>query len=596
MFGTLNNLFRYGETVREHKYQFLRNLGELYFSEKSREQKFAGRLQKQSNQRLLGNIFKSWRSSFSTPNVELQKAEIFYSQNMKIKGFFALVKYARKMKELKQKRQEEEQEVNNFALNRFFKRWQRAFTHRMNMLGNRKCFKVKFSDYCRCKKCVAAQMEIDIRPEFDKFTTNPYPRLSSAMNSSRVEEDPSHLIKVNTSGHPFNKFFNPMERAYLKPTEEQIKDGSRTDCTIRTFNENENSFNPFNKCGIRETFDMTIPGSENNQNMIRSYDSDNIKNITQPYRNTLQSRENTQKNIGKHSYLQTERMSQNMHPNQTGRHTLSVETSTLNQSNVKSNSKENTIPKSTKNKAGSIRFCSSKKKQKKSNSRGRKMVKPVQSNQISTRFGGNKLIQSTSSLPQSLNYYGSKAEDVKLRENLNTSHETNRLLAKYENTNLKAKTTGNWDNSRFNTGAYDNSLNKSEVNNVTLTDQEKKDLTQKAMLTIRSESESKPPYTYSASPNSLEISSRIEPRFLPEHRPGTNLQSNATEPCYINLINEEASMGRVVHPAEPVTRVTINDHCLGSKRSNNQTTSRSKSNKKKNIGRKGTKKAVKKVR
>ena len=32
-------------------------------------------------------------------------------------------------------------------------------------------------------------MKIDIVPEFDKFITNPYPKISSVVNSSRVERE-----------------------------------------------------------------------------------------------------------------------------------------------------------------------------------------------------------------------------------------------------------------------------------------------------------------------------------------------------------------------------------------------------------------------
>ena len=55
-------------------------------------------------------------------------------------------------------------------------------------------------------------------------------------------------------------------------------DGTRTNCTIRTINDYENSFNPFNKWGVyKETFDLTIPGSLNrsNQGLLKSYDSNN---------------------------------------------------------------------------------------------------------------------------------------------------------------------------------------------------------------------------------------------------------------------------------------------------------------------------------
>lgn len=154
-------------------------------------------------------------------------------------------------------------------------------------------------------------MNVDIIPEFDKFTNNPYPRISNLINSSRVTKDESESVIIAKSSHPFTKFFNPLERSYIKPNSDEVRDGIRTNCTIRTFNEIENSINPFNKCGVKDTFDITIPGSANRSkfDMQRSYESETMKSMIQPQSST-QSKEN----YYKHSRLEDSN-SQNVHPN-----------------------------------------------------------------------------------------------------------------------------------------------------------------------------------------------------------------------------------------------------------------------------------------
>ena len=115
----------------------------------------------------------------------------------------------------------------------------------------------------------------------------------------------------------FRSKFNPSERGDIVPN----ADGTRTDWTIRTINENENSFNPFNKCGIqKETFDITTPGSLNRskQGLIKSYDSNNYDLISQPYNYANRSiNDNSKVSQNKSTrYLDEDSIVQNLHPNQ----------------------------------------------------------------------------------------------------------------------------------------------------------------------------------------------------------------------------------------------------------------------------------------
>lgn len=53
------------------------------------------------------------------------------------------------------------------------------------------------------------------------------------------------------------KFFNPMDRSYLRPKDDlQNETVNKTNYTMRTIGDNENSFNPFNKYGVRDVFEV----------------------------------------------------------------------------------------------------------------------------------------------------------------------------------------------------------------------------------------------------------------------------------------------------------------------------------------------------
>lgn len=141
------------------------------------------------------------------------------------------------------------------------------------------------------------QIDVDIKPEFDKFTDNPYPKITGMINTSRTELNRSHFETIPKSTHPFSKYANPLTRANINPNDD-TKDGVRTECTIRTMNPNENSFNPFNKCGVRETLNLTIPNSfqDSNYEFARSGTSDGSRLNKNPYRQSPKEQLNS-KNI-----------------------------------------------------------------------------------------------------------------------------------------------------------------------------------------------------------------------------------------------------------------------------------------------------------
>ena len=161
------------------------------------------------------------QNSSHLPSIRNDKIDKFYQQNLKVKAFYTLLRFAKKKKQIKKAMQQDDQKVDQYLVKKYFKNWRQAYSHKMNQLTNRKCFKVKFSDYCKCKKCLALQRSIDIKPEFDKFIVDPYPKISNAINSSReIFEDDSRLTIQSKSNHPFTKFFNPLERSYLRPEED----------------------------------------------------------------------------------------------------------------------------------------------------------------------------------------------------------------------------------------------------------------------------------------------------------------------------------------------------------------------------------------
>ena len=181
------------------------------------------------------------------------------------------------------------------------------------------------------------------------------------------------------------------------------------------------------------------------------------------------------------------------------------------------------IPKIKGTKTTSIKFCSNKNNK----SRGRKKQKEIKSSNITTRLHENTLTNSSESLPKSLKYQGADISNAQDKSVL--SIYTNELLSKYENENRPI-----------------------------LTGKEKEILTQKAISSARIElrEKSKQNGFYSASPDSINSSYRAvrENQNKAEVR---NLKSDSTEPWYINLINEEASMRQTEKDLSYVNKVTF---------------------------------------
>lgn len=186
---TLHNIFKYGSAVTQLKSEFMYKIYENYSYLKQKESDHEQQIKSRVEGRLKQKWLSGWKNTSNKQNGKLQKIEKFYFQNLKIKAFFILLRYSRNKKELRTRKELEDKKIINFNKKIYFKKWKRAYTHKINMLANRKWFKVKFSDYWRWKQWLEAQMKIDIVPEFDKFITNPYPKISSVVNSSRVERE-----------------------------------------------------------------------------------------------------------------------------------------------------------------------------------------------------------------------------------------------------------------------------------------------------------------------------------------------------------------------------------------------------------------------
>lgn len=138
LFETLGYIFKSGETVRSYKAEFFYRLLDIYQQEQRRERAFATQLKQTSEQRLKSKIFGTWKLDAVRKQTDLQKIDRFYHQNLKIKAFFTLLRYSRKKKELRLRDRITDEKVEGFVKERFFKKWRRAYTHKLNQLMNRK--------------------------------------------------------------------------------------------------------------------------------------------------------------------------------------------------------------------------------------------------------------------------------------------------------------------------------------------------------------------------------------------------------------------------------------------------------------------------
>lgn len=129
--------------MRSYKYEFFNNLLAISTEKRAIEQDINKSVRVKSE-----SLSKSRNFDTSDGTTkELKKYAKFYQQNLKIKAFYTLLKYARKRKQVRGEEADKSKNQNSYLTNKYFKMWRQAYSHKMNMLENRKCFKVKFSDY-----------------------------------------------------------------------------------------------------------------------------------------------------------------------------------------------------------------------------------------------------------------------------------------------------------------------------------------------------------------------------------------------------------------------------------------------------------------
>lgn len=138
IYDILDYIFSVGESVRAHKIHFLHNLTKICDQQKEREDRLRGKIQETSDILTKHKCLGAWRKNTNSQQARIEKVKQFYSQNLMIKGFFTLARYAKKKRELKNREKNDTKKVNNFILQRYFAYWRRAHTHKMNQLQNRK--------------------------------------------------------------------------------------------------------------------------------------------------------------------------------------------------------------------------------------------------------------------------------------------------------------------------------------------------------------------------------------------------------------------------------------------------------------------------
>jgi hypothetical protein len=196
------------------------------------------------------------------------------------------------------------------------------------------------------------------------------------------------------------------------------------------------------------------------------------------------------------------------------------------------------IPKANTTKQSTVRFCSSKKNKIKPSN---KFVKQAHSSKGSTRIIQNKLSHSIGSFQKS----GKKSS---IKNNSILSEEAQELVSKY-------------------VGRY-------PPNSTSLSSEDRLLLTRKALFKANNES---------GSFDSLECSNKNGSNLRPYSNNNGRLTSNATVPCYINLIDEEGERS-MENLFNPITKVSIRSCSKDSRKSNKskksaKSKSRSKSKK-----------------
>ncbi|CAI2367460.1 unnamed protein product [Moneuplotes crassus] len=434
---SLSRIFQYGYCTTIHKESFIDSLKEICQQRVEDEHEYLNEAKSLKEQRLKQRSFGALRTFSEVMQQQVEKYHQFYCENLKIKSFFTLLRYARKKKKMREEYLREVEQSNSFILERFFKLWRKAYKHRMNQLENKRCFKVKFSDYCKCKDCMIEQRACDIKPEFDKFTSNPYPKVSTLLNTSKEQEEESEFLNISKSSHPFAKYANPSSRADIKPVFDDSREVVKTDCTIRTLNENENVYNPFNKFSVKDTLSTDSPKTirQTNNDGNKSMNTDTMNIVTNPYylnnSNKVDSIKDSQKY---HRFLEVDSSSQKMHPHSSTNRYESGLISKLNK--IEEDPKKKTqrfhrpnIPKGGSSKTSTVRFCSSKKKK----SKQKRFSKAKSQVEKGTNFT-NKLIKSIESIEMSSKMLNDTSPYREI-DRFVLAQRTQNLLGKYEKEN-----------------------------------------------------------------------------------------------------------------------------------------------------------------
>lgn len=132
---TLDRIFTNGSQVRVHQDIFMSSLRNLV--RKQKELELANALRINANEDFSKTSYSKRELQETRSNLNA-KYHKFYSQNLMIKAFYTLLKYSKKKRELINREQQREDKVYAFVKERFFKRWRRAYNHKINQLENRK--------------------------------------------------------------------------------------------------------------------------------------------------------------------------------------------------------------------------------------------------------------------------------------------------------------------------------------------------------------------------------------------------------------------------------------------------------------------------
>lgn len=132
---TLDRIFTFGTQVNVHKDIFISSLRNMVRKQKELELAHALKIKANEDFSKISYSQRELEETKSNLNAKYYK---FYSQNLMIKAFYTLFKYSKKKRELVNREQQRQDKVYAFVKERFFKRWRRAYNHKINQLENRK--------------------------------------------------------------------------------------------------------------------------------------------------------------------------------------------------------------------------------------------------------------------------------------------------------------------------------------------------------------------------------------------------------------------------------------------------------------------------